>query len=90
MAPCLFVKNVQSIATFSLLLQFPVIITRANNVYGPHQYPEKVPRFTHSIITLYFNYVNHMMIMNCAYIYFLLPKILVSKLTTLCRYPKSR
>ncbi len=25
-----------------LLLQFPVIITRANNVYGPHQYPEKV------------------------------------------------
>ncbi|KAK2148970.1 hypothetical protein LSH36_473g03000 [Paralvinella palmiformis] len=26
--------------------RFPVIITRANNVYGPHQYPEKViPKF---------------------------------------------
>lgn len=24
------------------LLQFPVIITRSNNAYGPHQYPEKV------------------------------------------------
>ncbi|KAG9492157.1 hypothetical protein GDO78_000591 [Eleutherodactylus coqui] len=27
-------------------LQFPVIITRFSNVYGPHQYPEKViPKF---------------------------------------------
>ena len=32
-----------------LLLQFPVIITRANNVYGPHQYPEKVIRDIHLI-----------------------------------------
>lgn len=23
-------------------LQFPVVITRSSNVYGPHQYPEKV------------------------------------------------
>lgn len=27
--------------------QFPAVITRGNNVYGPHQYPEKlIPRFT--------------------------------------------
>ena len=25
-----------------LLHKFPVIVTRSNNVYGPHQYPEKV------------------------------------------------
>lgn len=27
--------------------QMPIIITRGNNVYGPHQFPEKlIPKFT--------------------------------------------
>lgn len=29
----------------------PVIITRGNNVYGPHQYPEKIiPKFTLQLV----------------------------------------
>lgn len=29
----------------------PVIITRGNNVYGPHQYPEKIiPKFINQIV----------------------------------------
>lgn len=32
--------------------QFPVIITRGNNVYGPNQYPEKlIPRFITHLLT---------------------------------------
>lgn len=31
--------------------QLPVIITRGNNVYGPHQYPEKlIPKFTNQLM----------------------------------------
>mmetsp|Transcript_28349 Transcript_28349/g.40607 ORF Transcript_28349/g.40607 Transcript_28349/m.40607 type:complete len:355 (+) Transcript_28349:132-1196(+) len=31
--------------------QLPVIITRGNNVYGPHQYPEKIiPKFTSQLL----------------------------------------
>jgi len=31
--------------------QLPVIITRGNNVYGPHQFPEKlVPKFTNQLL----------------------------------------
>ena len=30
--------------------RLPVIVTRSNNVYGPHQYPEKViPKFIHLV-----------------------------------------
>ena len=30
--------------------QLPVIITRGNNVYGPHQFPEKlIPKFIHQL-----------------------------------------
>ena len=36
---------------FCSILQFPVIITRSNNVYGPHQYPEKV----HITVTVQFD-----------------------------------
>jgi dTDP-glucose 4,6-dehydratase len=31
--------------------KFPVIISRGNNVYGPHQYPEKIiPKFIHQLL----------------------------------------
>ena len=31
--------------------RFPVIITRGNNVYGPHQFPEKVvPKFINLLL----------------------------------------
>ena len=34
-------------ARFACSYKLPVIITRGNNVYGPHQFPEKmIPKFT--------------------------------------------
>ncbi|KAK7831588.1 hypothetical protein U0070_015100 [Myodes glareolus] len=32
--------------------QFPVVITRSSNVYGPHQYPEKVSFISMSLVAL--------------------------------------
>ena len=40
------------------ILQFPVIITRSNNVYGPHQYPEKVRNTTALEFDVSYNGIN--------------------------------
>jgi len=37
--------------SYALSFNLPLIITRGNNVYGPHQYPEKlIPKFTNQLL----------------------------------------
>ena len=39
------------VKSYSQSFNLPVIITRGNNVYGPHQYPEKlIPKLIHQIL----------------------------------------
>lgn len=39
----------------SVYHQFPVIITRSNNIYGPRQYTEKVQRLIKHLIIKFFS-----------------------------------